>query len=514
MRRHYLRIIGLLLSSYCSFAQNNIVLQPDLAKDTISPLIYGQFAEHLGRCVYGGLYVGDTSHIPNRDGIRLDVIQALKDLKVPILRWPGGCFADNYHWKDAVGPKEKRPNVLNTSWGDLIENNAFGTHEFLELCQLIGAEPYLAGNVGSGTVKELQDWVQYVNTPESKGPMAKWRKENGKKDAWNVKYWGVGNEAWGCGGNMIPEYYANLYKQYATFMTDYDNSKKLFRIASGANNDDFHWTEVLMRDLPQKMVEGIALHHYAVIDWGKKGSATNFSEADYFKTMHEALLMDSLIHVHETIMDKYDKDKKVALVVDEWGGWYEPEPNMDKASILYQQNTMRDAMIAGVTLNIFQNHCDRVRIANLAQIVNVLQAVILTKGDKIIKTPTYYVMQLFNVHQGAIMIPLKINGDSYKLDGKQLPAISASASRNAEGAVHISLVNIDSKANREVTLDLADIKSSKITAQILRSAHLQDYNSFEQPELIHPQSFSQFSKTKNQLKISLPPFSVIVLNLQ
>ena len=269
-------------------AQDKIVVNADLGTTIINKNIYGHFAEHLGKSIYGGIYVGEgNTNIPNTAGVRNDIIDALRTLKIPNLRWPGGCFADTYHWRDGIGPKSERPSMLNVWWGGVTENNSFGTHDFLNLCKEIGAEPYLAGNVGSGTVQELADWVKYVNFPEGSGPMTQLRAQNGQKEPWNVTYWGVGNEAWGCGGNMKPEYYANIYKQYATFMAS-TNDKPIFKIASGANSDDLNWTEVLMRDIPKEMVDGLALHHYSVIDWSKKSSATNFSEADYFTTLKRA----------------------------------------------------------------------------------------------------------------------------------------------------------------------------------------------------------------------------------
>ncbi|MDH5380682.1 MAG: alpha-N-arabinofuranosidase, partial [Cyclobacteriaceae bacterium] len=260
------------------FAQYPTVLNFEKKADAplISKHIYGHFAEHLGRCIYGGFYVGEDSPIPNTDGVRNDIIQALKELQIPNLRWPGGCFADTYHWKDGIGPKKDRPTMVNQWWGGVTEDNSFGTHDFLNMCELIGAEPYLAANVGSGTVREFADWLQYVNHSGT-SPMSDLRVENGRKEPWNVKYWGVGNEMWGCGGHMTPEFYANIYKQYATFMTDWSNSNGLFRIASGANVADYHWTEVLMRDIPKSLIEGVALHSYSVIDWNNKGSSTDFN---------------------------------------------------------------------------------------------------------------------------------------------------------------------------------------------------------------------------------------------
>jgi len=494
------------------FAQNTGILNADLGHDTISRHIYGHFAEHLGRCIYGGLYVGENTAIPNRDGVRTDLIEALKKLKVANLRWPGGCFADTYQWKDGIGPKKDRPKMTNIWWGGVTEDNSFGTHDFLNLCEAIGAEPYLAGNVGSGSVSDLTDWVRYTNY-ESGNPMAELRKKNGREKPWNAKMWGVGNEMWGCGGNMKPEFYANIYRQYATFMTDWVNSDKLFRVASGANEADYHWTEVLMRDIPHHMLEGVALHHYSTVKWETKGSATNFNEEQYFKTMKSAIWMDELVTRHSTIMDKYDPAKKIALLVDEWGGWYEVEPGTNPG-FLYQQNTMRDAMIAGTTLHIFQKHCARVRGANLAQTVNVLQAVALTEGAKMLLTPTYHVLEMFNVHQDALQLPLDLRVTDYPFGAEKLPAVSASASRDKAGKVHISLVNIDPNKPQEVSIALRGMSATGASGRILTSAKVQDHNTFEQPEKIKPAVFSGFSIQSETLKMVLPPISVVVLELK
>ena len=504
---------GCLLVATVGNAQSKIELSNAPATHTISKHIYGHFAEHLGRCIYDGFYVGDTNKtIRHANGLRTDVIDALKALKVPNLRWPGGCFADSYHWKDGIGPKSSRPTMINRWWGATVEDNSFGTHEFLELCGKIGAEPYLAGNVGSGTVKELSDWVDYVNVPANKGPMGMLRVQNGRTEPWNVRYWGVGNETWGCGGNMTPQHYANLYRQYATFMADWDNSAKIFRVVSGANGDDMNWTEVMMREVPLNMMEGLSLHHYAVIDWSAKGSATRFTEADYFKTMQQAWKMDDIVIRHSAIMDKYDPQKKVALVVDEWGGWYDVEPGTNPGH-LFQQNTMRDAMIAGMTLNIFNNHSKRVRIANLAQTVNVLQAVILTSQEKMILTPTYHVMQMYNVHQDATLLPLTLQSSDYVMAGQKLPAISASASRNSAGVTHISLVNIDYTKPHTVSVDLKSTYKS-VNGTIIKSATAQDCNTFEKPDFIKPVPFKESKLAGSTLTLTLPPFSVVVLALQ
>jgi alpha-L-arabinofuranosidase len=470
------------------FAQNQVVINADLGKDIINKQIYGHFAEHLGACIYGGFYVGENNtKIPNKDGVRLDIVDALKKLKIPNLRWPGGCFADTYHWKDGIGPKKNRPEMVNVWWGGITEDNSFGTHDFLNMCELLGTEPYLSANVGSGTVQEVIDWTRYVNF-ETGSPMSKLRKENGRDKAWNVKFWGVGNEAWG-------------------------NDNKLFRIASGASSDNYAWTETLMKEIPHNMMEGLAVHHYSVIDWNKKGPATGFSEDQYFTIMQRALQMDELIGRHATIMDKYDPKKKVAMVVDEWGGWYDVEPGTNGA-FLYQQNTMRDAVLAGATLNIFHKYCDRVRVANLAQCVNVLQAVILTKEEKMLLTPTYHVMEMYNVHQDATNLPLSITTQNYTFGKETLPAVSVSASKDKAGLVHISLVNIDLSKAQELTISLRGMKAKTLTGRILTSEKVQDHNTFEQPNKIKPIEFNAAKLTGDELKITLPPVSVVVLELK
>ncbi|MFT3702526.1 MAG: alpha-L-arabinofuranosidase C-terminal domain-containing protein [Agriterribacter sp.] len=494
-------------------AQNSVTVNTASPQQIISRHIYGHFAEHLGRCIYGGFYVGENNTtIPNTNGVRNDIIAALKKLKIPNLRWPGGCFADTYHWKDGIGPKDKRPSIVNKWWGGVTEDNSFGTHDFLNMCELIGAEPYFSGNVGSGTVQELADWVQYVNH-DGVSPMAALRRQNGRDKPWKVNFWGVGNEAWGCGGNMRPEYYADIYRKYATFMSDWDNSGGLMRIASGASSADYNWTEVLMKNIPLNMLGGLAMHHYTVLDWNKKGSATDFSEDQYFHSMKIALFMDSLIINHSAIMDKYDPKKKVALVVDEWGGWYDVEPGTNPG-FLYQQNTMRDAMIAGVTLNIFNNHSDRVRVANLAQAVNVLQAVILTDKEKMILTPTYHVMEMYNVHQDANLIPVAVKSENFIFNNESLPAVSASASKDKNGLIHISLVNIDDKNAKSITLNLGTNTFKNINGRILASPKINDCNTFQQPEKIKPAVFNGAKLKDNNITVQLPPASVLVLELK
>lgn len=500
--------------SLLASAQTKVTLNADEGKHLISRHLYGHFAEHLGRCIYDGFYVGENNtKIPNKNGVRLDVVDALKKMKIPNLRWPGGCFADTYHWKDGIGPKAKRPKIVNTWWGGVTEDNSFGTHDFLNMCELLGTEPYLSGNVGSGTVQELSEWVQYVNF-EKDSPMSNLRQQNGRVKPWNVRYWGVANEAWGCGGNMTADYYANLYKQYSTFMNTQVGKEKIYRIASGASDNDYNWTETLMKNIPGKLMEAVALHHYSVLSWGEgqKSSATQFSDQEYFKTMQQALLMDELIEKHSAVMDKYDPEKKIALIVDEWGGWYNVEPGTNPG-FLYQQNTMRDAVLAGATLNIFHKHCERVRMANLAQAVNVLQAVILTKGDKMLLTPTYHVLEMYNVHQDATMLPVTVKSEDYTLNNQKLPAVSVSASRDKAGKVHVSLVNIDPSKPQEISVDLKGLKATGLTGRILTSANVRDHNTFENLTKVKPAAFNGAKLSGDKLTVNLPPVSVVVLEL-
>lgn len=510
---------GIFLISFASIAisssaQNTIVIQADKGKDTISRNIYGHFSEDLGHCIYGGIYVGDNNtKIPNKDGIRLDIVEALKKLKVPVLRWPGGCFADNYHWKDAIGPKNKRRPIENVSWGNVREDNSFGTNEFLDLCEKIGAQPYLAVNVGSGTVQEAAEWVQYVNHANGTSELTDLREQSGRKTPWHVKYWGVGNESWDCGGHMSVDFYIDEFKRYATFMTSYNNTERLFRIAVGPGSEDYSWTEAVMKNVPRKLLDGVSIHHYSVINWSNKGSATHFTEEQYFKTMQQALRMEQIVTKNSEVMDKYDPGKRVALIVDEWGGWYDVEPGTNGA-FLYQQNTMRDAVLAGTTLNIFNNHCDRVRMANLAQMVNVLQSVILTNEEKIVLTPTYHVMEMYNVHQDALMLPVQVTSNKYILDKDSLTAISASASKDKNGLTHITLVNIDAANAQSVTINVNGANYRSVSGRILTSDKLQNYNSFENPKKIVPVIYNGAQLNGSTLNLTIPPFSVVVLELK
>jgi len=472
--------------------------------------IYGQFAEHLGTCIYGGLWVGPDSEIPNDNGYRVDVLEALRELKVPVMRWPGGCFADEYHWTDGIGPRGERPRMVNSNWGGTVEDNSFGTHEFLDLCEKLGCEPYISGNVGSGTPEELAKWVEYMTAEE--GPMAELRKKNGREKPWKVKYLGVGNESWGCGGNMRPEYYSDLYRRYSTYCRNF-NGNRLYKIASGASDYDYTWTETLMKQVGGRM-DGLSLHYYTVADWDKKGSATQFSDSVYYATLGKALEIEQVLRRHEAIMDSYDPERRVDLLVDEWGTWFDEEPGTVRGH-LYQQNTLRDAMVAALTLNVFHRHTNRVKMANIAQIVNVLQSMILTRGDEMVLTPTYYLFGMYGVHQDAEFLPAACNAGSRSLAGKRsVPDVDVTASRDASGTVHVSLVNPDLKTARKVTLDFDALKPSKVSGEILTAAGIADYNDFGGREKVRTESFGGFRIQKGAVEIELPAKSVVTLAIR
>lgn len=491
-------------------------------KNKIPKEIYGQFAEHLGTCIYGGLWVGPNSPIPNTQGYRNDVLQALKDLKVPVLRWPGGCFADEYHWMDGVGPVEKRPKMQNNNWGGTIEDNSFGTHEFLNLCELLGTEPYISGNVGSGTVEELAKWVEYM-TSDGETPMAKLRRQNGREKSWNVKYLGVGNESWGCGGNMRPEYYADLYRRYAVYCRNYDNHN-LYKIASGASDYDYNWTQVLMDNIGDRM-NGVSLHYYTVKGWnGSKGSATNFSEKEYYWTVGKSLQIEDVIKRHSAIMDQKDPQKRIGLLVDEWGTWWDEEPGTIRGH-LYQQNTMRDAMVAALSLNVFQRHTDRVKMANIAQVVNVLQSMILTdtKGQgHMVLTPTYHVFQMYKDFQEATHLPVDVKVDSIDVEGghmqnmvdAKIPAVSISAAKKADGSVFLSLANVSLDKAQEVELSLDGAAVKTATGKVLTSKKVDDYNDFDHPTTIALADFKDAKVKKNKVTVKLPAMSIVTLTLK
>ena len=473
--------------------------------------IYGHFAEHLGRCIYGGIWVGEESEIPNEKGYRVDVLEALRALKVPVLRWPGGCFADEYHWMDGIGPREKRPKMVNTNWGGTVEDNSFGTHEFLNFCELLGCEPYVNGNVGSGSVEEMAKWVEYM-TSDADSPMANMRRENGRDKPWKVKYFGVGNENWGCGGNMYPEYYSDLYRRYATFCKNYSGNH-LYRIACGASDYDYNWTDVLMRRVGRQM-QGLSLHYYSVLDWGRKGSATDFNSDDWYAVMGKCSEVETVIKRHCEIMDRYDPARSIDLILDEWGTWWNVEPGTNPGH-LYQQNTLRDAMVAAVSLNIFHKYTYRLKMANIAQMVNVLQSVILTRDDEMVLTPTYHLFKMYIPHQGAEYLPLHYESKQLRdKNNRVVNTLSATASRAEDGTVTITLANVDLVSDCRITISLDDDKKYDVSGSILTSKNITDHNTFENPECIKTVKYDDFKSQKGSIEVVLPTKSIVSLTLK
>ena len=504
-------LLFLLISSAAGAApaKARLTIHADQGKETVSRHIYGHFAEHLGRCIYGGIWVGEDSAIPNKRGIRTDVVEALKAIKIPVLRWPGGCFADEYHWRDGIGPRDKRPTMINTHWGGVTENNHFGTHEFFELCEQLGCEPYICGNLGSGTVREMQEWIEYM-TFDGVSPMADLRRTNGRDKPWKLTYFGVGNENWGCGGSMTPEYYANEYRRYQTYVRNFSGNR-IYKIACGPYGDNYDWTEVLMREAGNRMA-GLAPHYYC--GSGKKSrSATVFGEVDWFEQLKRALRIEELLVKHKEIMDRHDPRKRVAIIFDEWGAWHAVEPNTNPG-FLYQQNSLRDALVAASTLNVFNRHCDRVKMANIAQTVNVLQAMVLTREEEMLLTPTYYVYLLYTVHHDATLLPTEITSDPYTFEGGSIPAVNVSASRNKAGAIHVSLCNLDPHRSVSVEADLKGATGKTVGGMLLTAEKMTGHNTFEEPGVVEPELFNGGKRTDRGFSATLPPRSVVVLKIE
>ena len=487
-----------------------MVLEADLGRDTISRHIYGQFAEHLGRGIYDGVWT-------KADGqawrLRDDVIAALRRIKVPNVRWPGGCFADYYHWRDGIGPAGRRPKMVNTLWGNVVEDNSFGTHEFMELVQRIGAEPFVVGNVGTGSPREMAEWWEYVNHPGGSS-LADERTANGHAAAYTVHRWGVGNESWGCGGAMTPAHYADEYRQFAEFLRAFNRETRPFRIATGPNGGDVMWTEGVMREAGH-MIDGLDLHYYTVVGpWAHKGSATQFDEREWFVALRKARALDSLIARHAAIMDRFDARKRVALIVGEWGIWTDVEPGTNPG-FLYQQNSLRDALVASTSLDILNRHADRVRGANIAQMVNVLQSMILTRGTQMLLTPTYHVFEMYTVHHDALLLPLAVvDNGRYTFGDESVPAVSASASRDPQGIMHLTMSNLDPNVPRTVEVELRGATASRVTGRVLTGPAINSINTFERPDMVRPTPFDGARVANGRLSVTLPPRSVVVLELR
>lgn len=495
-----------------------VVIDLDLPGPTISRHLYGHFAEHLGRCIYGGFYVGEDSDIPNQGGIRLDVVEALRELRIPNLRWPGGCFADEYHWRDGIGPRDERPRMVNSHWGDVVEDNAFGTHEFMALCEMLGADAYVNGNVGSGSPREMSEWIEYL-TREDDSPMAALRRANGRDEPWRVPFFGIGNEAWGCGGNMRAEAYADLARQFSTYVRDHADNR-VTRIAAGANVDDYGWTDELMRalgDLSEQAApfQAISLHYYTMTGpWDAKGSATSFTTDEWYLALSRAYRIEELLTRHATVMDRHDPDRRVGLVLDEWGTWWDVEPGTNPG-FLYQQNTLRDALVASVHFDAFHRHADRLVMANIAQTVNVLQAMLLTDPDTgaLVRTPTFHVFAMNAGHQDADSLAAHVIGaEERSVDGRDLPLVHASASRRGDTAL-VSLSNLDVDEARTIVLDLRGAELEGWNGTVLTAGDTAAHNTPDTPDAVAPAPLEGVRRGARGLEVDLPAHAFATIEL-
>jgi len=529
MKKLFIATVALSFAFSASAADNvKATIHADQAGAKINKEIYGQFSEHLGSCIYGGLWVGENSQIPNINGYRKDVFEALKALKVPVLRWPGGCFADDYHWMDGIGPKSQRPSLRNNNWGGTIEDNSFGTHEFLNLCEMLDCEPYISGNVGSGTVKEMAQWVEYM-TSDGDTPMARLRRANGRDKAWHVKYFGIGNEAWGCGGNMRPEYYSDEYRKFNTYLRN-QGDNRLYRIASGASDYDYKWTEVLMDKIGRQM-QGISLHYYTCTGWdGPKGSATNFNTDQYYWALGKCLEIEEVIKKHKAIMDEKDPKNTIGLLVDEWGTWWDEEPGTIPGH-LYQQNALRDAFVAALSLNVFHKYTDRVKMANIAQIVNVLQSMILTDQEgtgHMVLTPTYHVFEMYTPFQEATYLPLDLESETVQCSKEYFkekaktsdnttrpcPLLSASAAKTVDGSLVLAVTNVSLDKDQTIDFDIQGYAAKQVSGRILTSKNVADYNDFKSPNVVAPKDYKDAKIKKGILTVKVPAKSIVVLNIK
>lgn len=486
----------------------NIMLTEQIA--TINPNIYGHFAEHLGHCIYEGIWVGEDSAIPNTDGIRDDVVTALRRIKPPVVRWPGGCFADDYHWEDGVGRRNQRPKRINAHWGQVIELNEFGTHEFIEFCRRIGAEPYICGNVGSGSPRELRDWVEYCNFP-GESTLALQRANNGNKEPFRVKYWGVGNENWGCGGNFDPEDYAAEYRRFSTFLFDFPDAP-LYLIGCGPSGNNHDWTHKFFQKLHGfRKNHGYAAHYYC----GTAGTATEYTTDQWYELLARAAQMEKLVVEQREIMDEYDPQRRIGLLVDEWGTWHPSTPGREPR-FLWQQNTLRDGLVAALTLDIFNRHADKVVMGNIAQTINVLQAMILTAGDKMLTTPTFHAYEMYAQHQGGQALKVSFEADDISFlvgsEKRQFWGVNGSASLT-DKTVCLTVVNPNVENPLEATIHLSEGGAKEATARILTHDDIHAHNTFDMPQNVVPYT-EPITATGKTFQHRFPPASITALLIQ
>jgi alpha-N-arabinofuranosidase len=512
MKKQLLALVATLAVGASALAADiKLVVNADQPGPVIHRNIYGQFAEHLGTGIYEGMWVGPESKIPNVRGWRKDVVNALKELKVPLVRWPGGCFADEYHWRDGIGPRNKRPTKINTNWGGVPENNAVGTHEFFDLVEQLGAEAYVNGNLGTGSAQEMSEWLEYM-TGEGKSTLTDLRRKNGRDKPFRVHYFAVGNEAWGCGGNMRPEFYADQYRQVATFLKAPQHNRPVM-IASGGNGMQTEWTEALSKGVHS--VNAISHHAYTLPtgNWEKKGSAVGFPESEWVSTLGNVQQIEEMIKANKAVLDKNDPSKKIGFYFDEWGSWYDPDPGSNPG-FLVQRNTLRDALLAALHFNVFHAHADRVQMTNIAQMVNVLQAMILTSKDKLVLTPTYHAFAMYTPFQDATSVPAKIeNNPVYKVDKFSMPTLSATAARGKDGKLYIGLVNSNANQPAELTLQVGANAPKAVKGKLLTAGAMDAQNELGKPAQVVPQAF-EAQAADGKLLIKLPAKSVVVVAVE
>ncbi len=481
--------------------------------------IFGQFAEHLGHGIYEGIWVGPDSTIPNTRGIRNDVVAALRALKVPNVRWPGGCFADEYHWRKGLGPLDKRTVTLNPNWGGVTEPNTFGTHEFMDFIDQISSEAYISVNVGSGTPQEAAEWLEYLTTDQPT-TLAKERATDGHPAPYKVGFLGIGNESWDCGGNMTADYYLSQLKIYSRFVRNYnpaqEDKRQMLEIAVGPGDGSTEWTESIMKAYRGRHwswdINGLSMHSYTVVKWPPSFASVGFGEAEYSRILNSTLEMENLVTKQSAVMDKYDPEKRVALVVDEWGAWYAPLPGTNPG-FLVQQNSLRDAILASLNLNIFARHADRVRMANIAQMINVLQAMIITNKEKMVLTPTYQVFRMYVPFQDATLVPVTFDAGIYTQGDIRLPRLDAIAAKDASGKLWLEVTNLDPEQPVEIEAELAGIQVKSAAGEMLTAPKVDSVNSFEAPNAVAPKPVS--AKVQDgKLVLKLEPKSVTVVALE
>jgi alpha-N-arabinofuranosidase len=524
LRRAFIFVVTLIVVAVAAprAAAQKVELSIDASKPgaKIDRNLFGQFAEHLGHGIYDGIWVGSDSTIPNTRGIRKDVVAALKAIHVPNVRWPGGCFADGYHWRDGIGPQ--RVVRLNPDWGGVIEPNTFGTHEFMDFIDQIGSDAYVSVNLGSGTPHEASDWLEYMTAAQAT-TLEKERAANGHPAPYKVALLGLGNESWDCGGNMTAEYYLDRMKSFSHFVRNYNPAQlekdQMLKIAVGPGGGEERWTdwtETVMKAYQQHTwswdINGLSMHNYTVVKWPPAFKSVGFGEDEYAQILKTTLEMDDLIRKHSAIMDKYDPLKKVALVVDEWGGWYAPLPGSNPG-FLVQQNSLRDAILAALNINIFARHADRVRGANIAQMINVLQAMILTDHEKMALTPTYYVYKMYVPFQDSTYLPVTFEAGSYKHGDFSLPRVDALAAKGKDGKLWVEITNVDPHQAAEVELNVTGINAKSALGQTLTAPKVDSVNTFESPDTVVPKPISAGAQG-GKLILQLEPKSVTVVAVE